>query len=72
MSNTSIRNEAKRVALELINIGESNDSLDVVFHSILREEFKEYDLNVLVHISEELIDKKYIIKNTNPFKLGKI
>lgn len=72
MSNKNIEKEAERIASRLIDIGESCDSLDKVFHAILKDEFKEYDMNVLLRISEVLIEKKYIIENTNPFKLKKI
>ncbi len=72
MSNKDIKIEAERIAKKLIELGESDKSLDKVFHTFLRKEFKDIDMDVLLHVSEELINNKYIIESVKPFKLKKI
>lgn len=71
MSNKRIENEAKRVTNELIKITESKNNLDKIFHSILKKEFKNHDMNVLCLVSKFLADSKYTIKSIEPFELKK-
>lgn len=72
MSNSSLKAEANRIANEIVKIKNNKDSLDVLFHKLLDDKYKENDMQILVYLSDSLYNLGYVYESVEPFKIKKI
>lgn len=72
MDNKKIKNEAERIANELIKTNDNSESLDTIIDKLIKKEFNKFKMNILIYVTKILSEKQYEIVNCNPFTIKKI
>lgn len=72
MDNKKIKNEAERIANELIKINDNSESLDTIIDKLIKKEFNKFKMSILIYVTKILSEKQYEIVSCNPFTIKKI
>lgn len=72
MDNKIIKNEAERIANELIKINDNSESLDTIIDKLIKKEFNKFKMSILIYVTKILSEKQYEIVSCNPFTIKKI
>lgn len=71
MDNLLLKKEAIRIYNNIIKIKKTNKNLENTFNELLNDEYREYDMKILMYLTEILSENHYVIESTNPFKIIK-
>ena len=71
MDNKKIKNEAERIANELIKKNDNSESLDTIIDKLIKKEFNKFKMSILIYVTKILSEKQYEIVNCNPFTIKK-
>jgi hypothetical protein len=69
MDNLLLKKEAKRIYKEIIKFNETNKSLDKIFNELLDKKYKQYNMKILMYLTNILAENNYVIENTDPLKI---
>ena len=63
MDNKKIKNEAERIANELIKTNDNSESLDTIIDKLIKKEFNKFKMSILIYVTKILSEKQYELKN---------
>ena len=54
MDNKKIKNEAERIANELIKTNDNSESLDTIIDKLIKKEFNKFKMSILIYVTKIL------------------
>ncbi len=71
MDNLLLKKEAYKIYNDIIKINKIDKSLEELFNELLNDKYKNYDMKILMYLTDILSENNYIIESTDPFKIIK-